>query len=219
MATLPNMDAVDFRFILLDQYKKLGLSENELAVLLMLDHLLKQGNNLITADMLSLKMNLKTKQIDAILVELLNKEYIEYAKDKNGIRTSIEPIKKILYKRFQLDIAKDRQNLLSAERAGVLSRLYAYFEKRLNRPLSPLETDLINTWLEEGFDEEAIKAALEKAISDGRRTLKSVDKRLRAARRRDDIEKEGYSAVNETYSADIEHTLEIAKVRWVDGDN
>ena len=219
MTALPNMDAVDFRFILLDQYKKLGISENELAVLMMLDHLLRQGNNMITADMLALKMNLKTKELDGLLVSLLQKNFIAYDNSGGQMRTSIEPLKKVLYKRFQLTLTKDRQNLLSAERAGILNRLYAYFEKRLNRTLSPLETDLINTWLDDGYDEDAIKSALEKAIADGRRNLKSVDKRLRAARRRDDIEKEGYSAVNDTYSADIEHTLEIAKVRWADGEN
>lgn len=219
MAISPNMDAVDFRFILLDQYKKLGISENELAVLMMLDHLLRQGNRLITADMLSLKMNLKTREIDALLVSLLQKNFISYENGSHGMRTSIEPLKKVLYKQFQLTLAKDRQNLLSAERAGVLNRLYAYFEKRLNRTLSPLETDMINSWLDDAFEEDAIKSALEKAISDGRRSIKSVDKRLREARRREDIEKEGVSAVSENYSADIERTLEIAKVRWADGEN
>lgn len=218
MPTLPSMDAVDFRYILLDHYKKLGISENELAVLMMLDHLLRQGNTLITADMLALKMNLKTKEIDSLLVSLLNKEFIAYVTVGKELRTSIEPLKKVLYKRFQLSLAKDRQNLLSAERAGVLNRLYAYFEKRLNRTLSPLETDLINSWLDDAYDEEAIQGALERALSEGRRTLKSVDKRLRASRRRDDIEKEGFSAVNENYSASIEETLEIAKVRWADGE-
>ena len=138
MSAMPNMDAVDFRYILLDQYKKLGITENELAVLMILDHLLRQGNTLITADMLSLKMNLKTKECDAILVNLLQKEFIAYVNGPEGMRTSIEPLKKVLYKRFQITLTKDRQNLLSAERAGVLNRLYAYFEKRLNRTLSPL---------------------------------------------------------------------------------
>lgn len=219
MAPLPNMDAVDFRYLLLDHYKKLGLSEKELAVILMLDHLLKQGNTLITADMLSLKMSIRTKDIDNILVGLLNKEYIAYVSEGKTMRTSIEPLRKILYQRFQMALTKDRQNLLSADRAATLSRLYAYFEKRLNRALSPLETDLINTWLDDAYDEEMIEAALEKAISEGKRTLKSVDKRLRAMRRREDIEREGTSAVSETYSQDIEHTLEIAKVRWADGEN
>ena len=219
MPVLPNMDAVDFRYILLDQYKKLGINENQLAVLLMLDHLLRQGNAMITAEMLSLKMNLKTKELDAILVELLQKEFIAYDNSGGTMRTSIEPLKKVLYKRFQLSLAKDRQRLLSADWADILNRLYAYYEKRLNRTLSPLETDMINTWLDDSFDEDAIKSALEKAIADGRRNIKSIDKRLRASRRRDDIEKEGFSAVNENYSADIEHTLEIAKVRWADGEN
>ena len=219
MAISPSMDAVDFRYILLDQYKKLGISENELAVILMLDHLLKQGNTMITADMLALKMNIKSKELDGLLVGLLQKNFIAYDNSAGSMRTSIEPLKKVLYKRFQIALAKDRQNLLSAERANLLNRIYAYYEKRLNRPLSPLESDAINAWIDDGYDEDAIKSALETAIADGKKTIKSVDKRLRAGRRRDDFEKEGYSAVNENYSKDIERTLEIAKVRWVDGEN
>ena len=33
-ATQESLQAVDFRFILLDDYKKLGISENELAVIM-----------------------------------------------------------------------------------------------------------------------------------------------------------------------------------------
>ena len=56
-----SMVAVDFHYLLLEQYKKLGISESDLIVLLMVDHLILQGNDLVTADLLSLKMNYKTK--------------------------------------------------------------------------------------------------------------------------------------------------------------
>jgi hypothetical protein len=59
-ATQDSIQAVDFRYILLDDYKKLGISEEELSVIMMVDHLLRRGNDLVTADLLSLKMNYKT---------------------------------------------------------------------------------------------------------------------------------------------------------------
>ncbi len=212
------MDAIDFRYILLDTYKKLGINENELAVILMLDHLIRGNNQFITADLLSLKMTLKTKDIDSILASLLKKEYIAYDLTKEGMRTSIEPLKKKLYEQFQHELAKNQANLVSADRAEALNRLFAYFEKRLNRTLSPLENDLISSWLDDGYREEDITSALEDTLASNHRSMKYVDKMLRTARRREDIEKEGYSGINDVWDKDIEKTIEIAKTKWIEDD-
>ena len=37
-------EAIDFRFLLLESYKKLQIREDELAVIFMIDHLIGQGN-------------------------------------------------------------------------------------------------------------------------------------------------------------------------------
>jgi len=213
-----SFDAVDFRYILLDDYKKLGVSEEELSVIMVTDHLLRQGNDLVTADLLSLKMNFKTADIDKILVSLVKKGFFEFDTEKDGMRTSLEPLKKKLYKQFEMDLAKDRANLLSAERSEALNRLYAYFEKRLSRTLSPIELDAISSWLDDAYAESAIKDALEDALAAGKRTLKSVDKILRSSRARDDIQKEGYTGLSDKWGHDIEKTIEIAKTKWVDDD-
>ena len=71
-------EALDFKYLLLEYYKKLRISENELAVIFMIDHLLDQKNTLITPDLLSLKMNLKMSEIDSILVKLIEKKFIQY---------------------------------------------------------------------------------------------------------------------------------------------
>ena len=47
-------EALDFRFLLLENYKKLKLNEQELASICMIDHLISQGNPLVTQDLLSL---------------------------------------------------------------------------------------------------------------------------------------------------------------------
>lgn len=214
-----SFEAVDFRYILLDDYKKLGISEEELSVIMVTDHLLRQGNELVTADLLSLKMNFKTVDIDKILVSLVKKGFFEFEADKDGMRTSLEPLKKKLYKQFELDLAKDRANLMSAERSESLNRLYAYFEKRLNRTLSPIELDAISSWLDDSYSESAVKDALEDALAAGKRTLKSIDKILRSSRARDDIKKEGYTSLSDKWGHDIEKTIEIAKTKWVDEDD
>ena len=43
-------EALDFNYLLLDNYKKLNLTENDVATLLMMDHLINDGNLFITAE-------------------------------------------------------------------------------------------------------------------------------------------------------------------------
>jgi DNA replication protein len=211
--SLPN-ESVDFRYLLLEYYKKLGLTENEVLVLLMVNHPLNQKNDWITADMLSLKTNLKTKELDRILSDLVKRGFLEYVLE--SARVSLEPISKTLWQLFALDVAKNNQNRLSAERAELLSEIYSYYEKKLGRTLSPFDKDQINQWLDDGYRVEQIRHALDDALAEGRKTMKSVGKRLRLARAGEDIDREGYTLVGDNWDQDIAKTMEIVKTKWVD---
>jgi len=211
--SLPN-ESVDFRYLLLEYYKKLGLRENEVLVLLMVNHLLNQKNDWITADMLSMKTNLKTKELDRILSDLVKRGFLEYVLE--SARVSLEPISKTLWQLFALDVAKNNQNRLSAERAELLSEIYSYYEKKLGRTLSPFDKDQINQWLDDGYRVEQIRHALDDALAEGRKTMKSVGKRLRLARAGEDIDREGYTLVGDNWDQDIAKTMEIVKTKWVD---
>jgi len=212
-------DLIDFRHLLLDAYKTMGLSEAELATILMVDHLTRLGNGLITADLLALKMSMKSREIDAVLASLVTKDLLAYETVNGSLRTSLEPLKKKLYKQFQAKMEKDKANLISSDRAETLSRLNAYYEKRLNRTLSPLEMDSLSNWLDDAYSEKDIRDALEEAIAKNKKSFKSIDKILRLGRSRSDIDKEGYSGINDTWNEDIERTIEIAKTKWVDNEN
>ena len=212
-------EGVDFLYILIDNYRSFGLKENELAVILVVDHLLRKGNGLVTSDLLSLKMNLKTSEIDKILSDLVRNQYLEYTTTDEGMKTSLKPLKEKLYKAFERSLAKDRQNLLSEQRASVLGRIYEYYERRLNRVLSPLENETIGKWLDSGYTEEEIRYALEDAIGQRKRSIKSVEKILHSGRIRSDIASEGYSGVSQDWDKNIQETIEIAKTKWVDDDD
>ncbi len=209
------MEALDFRYLLLEYYKKLRINENELAVILMIDHLLEQKNNLITPDLLSLKMNLSTKELDKILVSLIDRNYLVYDIDKK-IKVTLKPLRKKLYELFQVALAKEQEVASSEKKAAYLQNIYQVFEKELNHPLSPLEFSLINDWVNDGFTDEVIISALEHALEKGKKSLKSVDKILIQWKIRDDMEKEGISTVKESWDDDIEKTMEIAKAKWID---
>ncbi|MBQ4255704.1 MAG: DnaD domain protein [Bacilli bacterium] len=219
MADAPlSMEALDFRYLLLEYYKKLGIDENSLAVILMIDHLSKQNNNFITADILSLKMNLKVKEIDAILANLLKREFLSYDVKGKDMCTTLEPLRQKIYNVFQLAVTKDKQNLASEERSVLLQQLYSYFEKRLKRTLSPIESDMFSTWLDDGYSLEEIESALEESIASGKKTFKVIDRNLRTYRRRGDIDQEGYSSVDDDWDKDLAKTIEIANTKWLDDD-
>lgn len=211
------MEALDFRYLLLEYYKRLRLSENDLAVVLMIDHLLEQKNTLITPDLLSIRMNLKTAEIDKILVSLINREFLDYDFSKK-VQVSLKPLKRHLYKAFQDDLVKERENTYNENKAKFLKNIYEVFEKELGRPLSPLEFSLIGEWVDQGFTDETIINALREALSKGKKTLKSVDKILLQWQARDDIEKNGYTSIDDDWDKNLEETLKIIKTKWVDND-
>lgn len=214
-----SLPALDFRYLLLENYKKLGLNENEVIVLLMADHFIKQKNSIITADLLSLKMSLPVKEIDKLIVGLFKKGLMEFDTSGKGMRTSLKPLEDKLYKQFEMALVKERANLNSLERNEALSELYAYFEKRLARAVTPIEKEAITNWLDDSYSPKAIKDALEDAIASGHKNVKAIDRILRSNRARGDISKEGYTGVNDRWSKDIEKTIEIAKTKWIIDDD
>ena len=98
--SVTQMEALDFRYLLLEYYRKLRLNENELAVILMIDHLLGQKNSLVTPDLLSLKMSLSAKELDKIFVSLIEREFLIFDTGKK-IKVSLKPLKKKLYEVFE----------------------------------------------------------------------------------------------------------------------
>ena len=184
----------------------------------MIDFLISQGNPFITADLLSLKMSLSVKEIDNILANLLKKGLIEYVSQGKKTVTTLNPLKKKLYREFQLSFAKEQTIEKSKDFKESLDNIYSQFEKLLNRPLSPVEISKIREWVSYGYEDEIIIGALKEALSKGKKTLRSVDKILLQWATRDDIEKEGHSPINEEWDKDLAETIRIAKTPWVDDD-
>lgn len=213
------MGAIDLRFLLLENYKKLGISEKQLAVIFMVHHLLKQNNNLVTADLLSLKMTMPVEEIDSILVELLNKNILEFDNSGSQMKTTLNPLKRRLYREFQMNVVKEQEETTSKDYADQLKNVYEVFEKELGRTLSPLEFSRIREWVSFGYSDEIIISALKEAISQNKKSIRAIDKLLLKWATRDDVAKEGYSALNEQWDKNIDKTIAIAKTKWVDDDD
>ena len=212
-------EAIDFRFLLLENYKKLKISENELAIIFMIDHLVSQGNPFITADLLSLKMSLDIKDIDALIADLLTRGFMEYTTVNGKTVTSLNPLKEKLYREFQMTISKENEARGNKKIKEELNNIYQTFESELGRQLSPLEISRIREWVSLGYSDEMIINALKEALAQGKKTLRSVDKILLSWAKREELETEGKTSIDEDWQKNLEETIRIAKTPWLDDDD
>lgn len=210
---------IDLRYILIANYKKMGFNESELAVLLVIDQLLSEGNSFIDAELLALRMSLKAEEIDKILTKLLKNKIIAYEVDKSKkVSVSLSPLENLLTKRYKLSLAITNANENEEEVASKVHNIYAEFEKYFQRSLSPIEYQKIYDWLELGYNEDMILAALKEVASSKRRSFNAVDKKLLNMVARDDVDKEGYTTISHNWDKNIEETIKIAKTKWLDDD-
>ena len=212
-------EAIDFRYLLIENYKKLKIKEDELATIFVIDHLISQGNPFVTADLLSLKMSLDVRKIDEILAKLLTKGLFEYKTVGKHTVASLEPLKQKLYREFQIFLSKEEEEKNSKRVKEELDNVYLNFEQLLNRTLSPVEISKIHEWISYGYSDTLIIDALKEALSRGKKTLRSVDKILLTWSQRDDLESEGHTPLNNEWDKNLAETIRIAKIPWVKKDN
>ena len=211
-------EAIDFRFLLLENYKKLKISESQLVIIMMIDHLLSQGNPFITADLLSLKMSLDIKEIDKLIADLLTRGFMEYTTVNGKTVTTLNPLKEKLYREFQISVSKENESKANEVVSTQLNNIFENFEKELGRSLSPIEVSTIREWVSMGYTDETIIDALKEAINQGKKSLKSVDKILLTWGKREDLEKEGKTSIDDDWTKNLEETIRITKTPWLDVD-
>ena len=210
-------EAIDFRFLLLENYKKLKINENELAIIFMIDHLVSQGNPFITADLLSLKMTLDIKEIDELIADLLTRGFMEYASINGKTVTSLNPLKEKLFSNFALSVSKEAENKKGKDE--ILANIFQSFESELGRTLQPMEISTIREWVDLGYSDEIIINALKEALNQGKKSIKSVDKILLSWAKREDLETEGKTPLDDDWTKNLEETIRIAKTPWLDDDD
>ena len=97
---------------------------------------------------------------------------ISMEKNESGIleeRVDISSFYDIVFSKF-LEEEKEKAND---------SNLYSEFEKEFGRTLSPMEYEIINSWLESKISNDLILAALKEAVFNGVTNLRYIDKIIR----------------------------------------
>ena len=145
---------MDWKLALVKNYKKMDLTENELAMIFVVDSLLQDGQTFITPDMLSLQMTLPFEQIDSCFTTLLKRCYLSY--DKN-MKLSLDNLISLISAKYPAEISIEEEKDENDE-------VIHLFENEFARALSETEVTTINEWIKNGNTIEKIKEALNNAM-------------------------------------------------------
>jgi DNA replication protein len=159
-------DFVTFPKVLFTSLKDYGLSISESFVLLQLWHLIYHERKSISDEDLVEALSSDEHEILEILAGLITKNCIGY-REKNGKMTyNLEPLINSIFN-------EDNEEKPIPVGKG---KVFASFESEFKRPLSPIETDLIDEWLEvKEYPEEMIYEVLKVAVANAKLSFKYID--------------------------------------------
>ncbi len=207
---------LDWRSLLIKNYRSYGINENDLAVLLCINDALKEFHILVTADDLVSYMTLEKKDIDESLVKLVDKKLIEYVKEDKKIITSLTPLFNRIISDLKKDIILDSKDTSKARIKESVDSLYSYFENVTGKPLSGRDVDRVASWIKSGADERMVHEAVEKLKAQRKVvSIAAVDKIILALQKSKDINSEGFSPRKGEWREGSEETLKILSQSWV----
>ena len=148
---------------------KLNLSLNEFLLLLYFDNSYDQ---IFDISVLSKTLNMSEEQILTAYGSLISKKLIKVSAEKDGYGKVIEKVSlDNFYNEIKIEYhKKDDENKKED--------IYQIFEKEFGRTLSSMDYEIINAWIDNGFSEELVIAALKEAVYNGVPNLRYIDKVL-----------------------------------------
>ena len=194
---------VHFPKLLLSNYKKMDLTEQELVLAIyLLNEKLSDFNPKKIAndiswevnDVLETINNLTTKDLITIEIKKINNVMNEFISVEN------------LYKKLSYYIVTHE------EKEPVSNNIFDVFEREFGRTLSPMEYEIVNGWLKDKMDEEMVVLALKEATYNGVSNLRYIDKIIYEWRKKGLTSKE----LIETRNDNKKEVKQLFDYNWLD---
>lgn len=161
---LKDFGLVDLKGLAILKYKKLGLKEEEVMVLLLI-HTLKNANfKIITHDLIGQYVSYSKQLIDSILISLVNKRMISVV----GTSISLD----LFYQKLMFDKVEVSETKIE----GV--NLVEAFENEFAKALTPMELETLREWKMSGYSDKMILDALKEATLHNAHSFRYIEKIL-----------------------------------------
>lgn len=197
-----------FPKILLFNYQELKINKSQLILLIYLMNLkdTEFNPNNITKD---LKMPLTDVLTNIDVLTNLNLIKIDLRKI-DGVRHEFINIDQLYEKLLYL--------VINEEKEEIPSNIFSTFETEFGRTMAPMEYEIINSWIDSGYSEELIIAALKEAVYNGVFKLNYIDKILyewgkKGIKSIQDIEKE-----KTKFQSKKEEKKELYDYNWLEDE-
>lgn len=165
---------------LIQDYKKLGLNESEVMLLIHFHSFIQRGNSFPTPQLIASQMSLSETECLSMLQSLLKRGFLELTEqsDENNIFYEAFTLSPLWDKLVTLALEENLEETIQDNYEEEQS-LYQLFESEFGRPLSPMECELITMWLDQdNYNSGLIKAALMEGVVSGKRNLRYIDRIL-----------------------------------------
>ena len=155
------------------KYKSFNISLNEFVFLM---YLCSKGNNILFDPVkFSNELNMELEEV---------MELVSNLNDKNLLRVDVtKSEKKIIEEVIELDDFYNKLSLIAMEDINSSgsaneTNVFEIIEKEFGRTLSPIESEIIQAWIDNDISEELIIEALKEATFNGVSNMRYIDKIL-----------------------------------------
>lgn len=172
IAKLIKAKTIDFTQVLIKHYKAIGLNETTAVIVAKLYYLADENDNFLELDKLAKEVTINIEELSDLVIDLVNKGYIELTLDNNGKETfTLDGV----IEKLGVVLDKGSSDELLNERKEKLSLIVSYVETTFSRICSAADLIIINAWLDNNYDYEDIKSAVFRAFQLGKYNLKYAD--------------------------------------------
>lgn len=214
--------------LLLMHYRDLGLSNNELVLILQLKSYMDKGIPFPNTDIIAKNMHLSEENIFRAIYQLTKKKVlsIETTEDENGLTQDAYSLN-LLWEKLIVHLNQMRTTEEIEVEEKTTKNLYQIFEQEFGRPLSPIEMETLVMWVEEDkYSHELIQMALREAVLSQVYNFKYIDRILlnwekKNIQTKDQVEKESKkyrdeSSKNSFQNNDTKRTSDpVPMINWL----
>lgn len=180
MVHLLKQGSVSLPVLLIKEYKRLGLTEAEVMLLI---HLFmfqeKENKTFPTVAELEERMNLTQDQIVGLIQHLVTGGFLRIEDEVNEYGLRSESYN--LWPLFQQLVSSfiEREQKETEQGTEIYQQVFQLFEQEFGRALSPMECQMLAQWIDEdGYSQELIEAALREAVFCSKLNFRYIDKIL-----------------------------------------
>ncbi|WP_281164643.1 DnaD domain-containing protein [Liquorilactobacillus sicerae] len=166
--------------LLLHNYRRIGMNEQEFVLFLQLESELQAGNDFPPIEKIAANMQCQTTEIYQLLHRLFEKKLLEIktTTDSQGKKRDAYRFDLLYEKLFALERQKLQQQTASEVQANQ-TQVFQAIEQEFGRTLSPIELETIEQWFsEDHYSPNLVMLALREAVLSQAYSLKYIDRVL-----------------------------------------